>query len=539
MPVFSPPACAGNGSGDPFFKLTHISPQIALEIEPSTLQRKASSKMTAEVSYFSCVSGDQAAESQTNLEIVTDAWKTTHNDDSILNVKEKRPLGAFRGKTSVPQAPQILLRLASRVSSSLKDAPPGGMLGVRAQLWDYGPAPNTKKRSSWNSSPQSKKTIKGGAPFERLFNGLPIAVEDSMATFGSPDNEGYRYSSLRCIISRAARIPCKQRIIAFRLQLAWLRQNEATDGLEFIDYVDKVPSIRSRRMSISEKAMCPRVCDIRPKSKGSKEQYQEVVQLQQHDNIGWKPYPDKWHSSKSESDSKQSGHPGEFVPTVNGIARNAASPRALQFRHQTVQQNDQTEKFEQVHYYHQHDYNVRAENADKLDAALASPELRVSPEDLSKFDYPGPFSMHNFTNAELNVKQELAPDPMQISPLPAYSSPTGIGMEPVHRMRKATSSGFSSGSITYGQQPIYIDGQYAYTRNHGWEYAQNQPALYNMPSDVLQKKGKRPRAPSLVSPGPDSAIVSQADTKKEGYPPKRMSKAQKRRAAALAADAVA
>ncbi|CAK9077354.1 unnamed protein product, partial [Durusdinium trenchii] len=80
-------------------------------------------------------------------------------------------------------------------------------------------------------------------------------------------DDGFRYATLKCAITRAARILCKRNHIAVRLDCVRAELDDARTGYKVLGVSDRVLPARTRRISISEKAMCPRACDVKKRAR--------------------------------------------------------------------------------------------------------------------------------------------------------------------------------------------------------------------------------------------------------------------------------
>mmetsp|Transcript_3429 Transcript_3429/g.5839 ORF Transcript_3429/g.5839 Transcript_3429/m.5839 type:complete len:453 (+) Transcript_3429:138-1496(+) len=187
------------------------------------------------------------------MEIFTEVWQERENSSEILHIKEKRPFGATRGNTSVPQVPELVVRIHRSKIDLLANGRRN--LAVYATLWDYG--------ASTGFCPESADS---GTKFSKLRNGFEIKCFNHISLIGDIQNDGYAYAVLKCAISRAARILCKRRYIALKLEC--VRVEICSGEIKVTEIESKIPAIRTRRISISEKAMCPRSCD-QGKKRGS------------------------------------------------------------------------------------------------------------------------------------------------------------------------------------------------------------------------------------------------------------------------------
>ena len=166
-------------------------------------------------------------------------WQYTDTDENnihnILAIKEQRKLGTIRGKSTIPQAPGIHVRVKG-----------AGMGPLRAKvfLWDFGPC----QQSNANKTYVPPDHDHGGSQLEELRPQVYIDIEDEVADFSeNQDSEGYRNAVLKCAVTRGARIMCRRRHIAFKIVLFAGEQIHP-----------RFNYIRTSRLAISEKAMCPR-----------------------------------------------------------------------------------------------------------------------------------------------------------------------------------------------------------------------------------------------------------------------------------------
>jgi hypothetical protein len=193
------------------------------------------------------------------LEIVTPEWQYYDNDDynfdenRIVPVKEQRRMGTQRGNKTTPQAPAIEVRA--------KGLPPVP-IACRCRLWNFGSA--LEKEAPRHDGTAQQLTM--------LRANVQIEVTENVAMFGPVQDDGFRYARLRCFITRGARVQCRKFHIAFYLDCLYLPPNMATPGPDESSFavgnmVENFPWARSARMSISEKAMCPRLHDKTKKAK--------------------------------------------------------------------------------------------------------------------------------------------------------------------------------------------------------------------------------------------------------------------------------
>mmetsp|Transcript_14790 Transcript_14790/g.24061 ORF Transcript_14790/g.24061 Transcript_14790/m.24061 type:complete len:336 (+) Transcript_14790:361-1368(+) len=200
------------------------------------------------------------------LQIASPTWKEAQMDsDDVLLIKEKRKFGTARRSmaTNTPQVPALVVRVPAKAFDESKS------VGVRAQLWDYGPA------SRFGAQTQGQE----GSLFNKLRNGSMIECHDNVGVFGAEEKDGFRYATLRCSITRAARIPCKRHHIALRLDTVYI-ENTEDGGIRVLGVAEKCVPTRTRRISISEKAMCPRACDMEKKRKIRDTQSDQGIKMQ-------------------------------------------------------------------------------------------------------------------------------------------------------------------------------------------------------------------------------------------------------------------
>mmetsp|Transcript_17961 Transcript_17961/g.22045 ORF Transcript_17961/g.22045 Transcript_17961/m.22045 type:complete len:367 (-) Transcript_17961:841-1941(-) len=180
------------------------------------------------------------------VEIVSPEWKYMNTEEfnfvRILNVKEQRRLGISRGKTTVPQAPSLSVRIKAIQKGLTKNS------CVRADLWCFGPAFADKSKIQF----ATPHPVTQGNKLTRLRGSTLITCKYNVEKFGEPEPDGYRYADLKIFITRGARVCCRKNHIAFRLSVVNLND----DGAE--EESKQIPVVRTSRVSISEKAMCPR-----------------------------------------------------------------------------------------------------------------------------------------------------------------------------------------------------------------------------------------------------------------------------------------
>lgn len=161
-------------------------------------------------------------------------------------------MGTQRGSKTTPQAPALEVRA--------KGLPPV-QVACRARLWNFGPC-------SDGEPPRHDGTA---TQLSLLRANVTIDVTENVAIFGPTQENGFRYAKLRCFINRGARVQCRKFHTAFMLDCVYLPPGAPTPGPEESNFavgppVENFPWTRSSRMSISEKAMCPRINDRSKKS---------------------------------------------------------------------------------------------------------------------------------------------------------------------------------------------------------------------------------------------------------------------------------
>jgi len=193
------------------------------------------------------------------LEIVTPEWQYFDNDDFNFNetrvvpVKEQRRMGTQRGNKTTPQAPAIEVR-----AKGLPDIP----IACRCRLWNFGSCLDKEPPKHDGTAMQ----------LTMLRTNVQIEVTENVAIFGPTQEDGYRHARLRCFITRGARVQCRKFHIAFYIDCVYLPPGMAIPGPDdssfaIGDLVEMFPWVRSARMSISEKAMCPRLHDKTKKAR--------------------------------------------------------------------------------------------------------------------------------------------------------------------------------------------------------------------------------------------------------------------------------
>mmetsp|Transcript_16941 Transcript_16941/g.22178 ORF Transcript_16941/g.22178 Transcript_16941/m.22178 type:complete len:361 (-) Transcript_16941:95-1177(-) len=216
------------------------------------------------------------------MEIVTPEWGYENspegNFDYILAIKEQRRLGTSRGNTAIPQAPVLQVRIKADTPGLPENA------AVRAELWNYGAA--TKGKRGNREDPEE---ITKGEKLSQLRKNTYIACTHNVELFSQPAADGYRYASLSCFITRGARVISRKYHIALKLTVVvpkrgvkttpdevqtrnadgkWMSKTQSSKLVkpnhedELIERtVSEIPPARTARISVSEKAMCPRECD--------------------------------------------------------------------------------------------------------------------------------------------------------------------------------------------------------------------------------------------------------------------------------------
>lgn len=185
------------------------------------------------------------------LEILSPEWRYRPDEagdiNNILHVKELRKLGVSKDGSCTPQAAPIRVRLPRTcVFADL------GHHFLKADLWCFGPAFKGRRRV-YNQPPN-----KEGFRLTHLRPNKLIMCAHNLARFVEEEDE-YMYAELRCSFTRGARVFCRKNHVALRLSV--LVKNEI-GMLE----LQSIPWIRTSRLSISEKAMCPRECDRKRKA---------------------------------------------------------------------------------------------------------------------------------------------------------------------------------------------------------------------------------------------------------------------------------
>jgi len=191
------------------------------------------------------------------LEIVTEEWKVCKimHDDDLLGIKENRAFGASRSKKKNKQAPMLKVRLQG--SESLLQEPD---LALRARLWNFGPV------NSAFAGPLSDSAFRGTVFDDH--DGKKVDLVANVVDFGKIELDGHRYAILRSVITRGVRVACRKNDIALKLEC--VRRSSPDVDASTLVVLPFVNPIRTRRISVSEKAMCPRKCDMqRQKSQSS------------------------------------------------------------------------------------------------------------------------------------------------------------------------------------------------------------------------------------------------------------------------------
>lgn len=199
------------------------------------------------------------------LEIVSPEWRYSNGPagdfEYILQVKEQRRLGTSRWGTCTPQAPAIVVRLPKKVMS-IED----GEICVKADLWSFGPSFKGKNVLN-HRAPDAV-----GSAFSKLRANTYITCTENIEKFTDDKGDGYVYAKLKCFVTRGARVYCRKNHVALRLSVVSKREGTMKE-------IDSIPWVRTARLSISEKAMCPRESDRKRKTTSIK---QEVPDLLAH-----------------------------------------------------------------------------------------------------------------------------------------------------------------------------------------------------------------------------------------------------------------
>ena len=186
------------------------------------------------------------------LEIVSPEWQYAQGNEGdferILQVKEQRRLGTSRWGTCTPQAPAIVVRLPKSSMPSTR-----GDVCVRAELWSFGPS--FKGKNIMNQLPPDAK----GSALSKLRANTYITCTENVEKFDDDKGDDYVYAKLKCFVTRGARVFCRKNHVALRLSVV------LKDAGSLIE-VESIPWVRTARLSISEKAMCPRESDRKRKA---------------------------------------------------------------------------------------------------------------------------------------------------------------------------------------------------------------------------------------------------------------------------------
>ena len=225
------------------------------------------------------------------LEILTKEWQYVDteeaNFENMLHIKEQRKLGTLRGPTSTPQAPVLRVRLKAD-TPGLPDR-----CSIKAFLWSYGPAYVGKNRFER----KEPEPVSGGEALTQLRKSTYITCSDNVEELSEAKADGYRYAIIRCFITRGARVCCRKNHIALKLCVVRTRsQRQEAKSMSGDEIVRCIAPIRTARLSISEKAMCPRYAQKRASRKrklnGCREE-SENPKVQQN-----MPLQDDFHSAK-------------------------------------------------------------------------------------------------------------------------------------------------------------------------------------------------------------------------------------------------
>lgn len=188
------------------------------------------------------------------LEIVTPEWRYTQGDqcdfENILQVKEQRRLGTSRWGTCTPQAPAIVVRVSKHCLAASTGK---GELCVKADLWSFGPSYKGKNILN-RQEPDAT-----GSPFSKLRANTYITCTENVEKFVDEKDDGYLYATLKSFVTRGARVYCRKNHVALRLSVIEKVRGSVLE-------LESIPPVRTARLSISEKAMCPRESDRKRKS---------------------------------------------------------------------------------------------------------------------------------------------------------------------------------------------------------------------------------------------------------------------------------
>lgn len=177
------------------------------------------------------------------LEIVTPEWQYVPGKrgdfDTVVQVKERRRLGTPKKGDASAQAPAIEVRLHKRFLPKKCH-----QVFAKAEVWCYGPSSEEKKSIQYKA-PQLK-----GSPLRELRAGAPIKCEENLAEFLDSQENDHVYAKLRCILTRGARVFCRQNHVALCIRVC-----SRTNGR--LEAVKTIQRARTARVSISEKSMRP------------------------------------------------------------------------------------------------------------------------------------------------------------------------------------------------------------------------------------------------------------------------------------------
>ena len=132
---------------------------------------------------------------------------------------------------------------------------------LRADLWSFGPSYKGKNVLN-RQSPDAN-----GGPFSKLRANTYITCTENIEKLVDEKDDGYVYATLKCFVTRGARVFCRKNHVALRLSVV-----EKDNGS--LREVEGIPSVRTARLSISEKAMCPRESDRKRKAPTLKSSFQ-------------------------------------------------------------------------------------------------------------------------------------------------------------------------------------------------------------------------------------------------------------------------
>lgn len=187
------------------------------------------------------------------LEILTKEWQYVNTDEvnfeTLLHIKEQRKLGTLRGPTSTPQAPVLRVRIKADTEGLPRKC------SVKAILWSYGPSYVGKNRFER----KEPAPVTGGEPLTQLRRDTYITCADNVEELSEAKADGYRYAVIRCFITRGARVCCRKNHIALKLCVVQTSaQRKEPKSMSGDAVVQAIAPVRTARLSISEKAMCPR-----------------------------------------------------------------------------------------------------------------------------------------------------------------------------------------------------------------------------------------------------------------------------------------